>query len=200
MNGSKRNLEEYLRGNSEVSRAYRQLNSPRLPREVDQSIADLAREALSEQRTEEDGRVASARPRMRNINRPLLRKPSWFAPFSAAASVILCAAVLLAIAFDPHARTHKEDKVRILPAVARHEVGYRQLYSSDPPHSRTAAVDGRQLPPMPVDVLRKDPQEWLARIDTLRHTGQTQAAAAELREFRNVFPRYPIPAALQSFR
>ena len=199
MNGSKREVDEYLRGNSDVSRAYRQLKSPRVPAGIDQAIADHARDAVSEPAN--DAEHASApRRRMRDINQPIIRQPSWFAPLSAAASVILCAAVLLTIAFDPHTRSHKDDKIRMVPAVARHELGQRQLYSSDPPNSRTRSVDGALLPPMPITILSRKPQEWLAHIDTQRRAGQAEAAAAELREFHNVFPNYPVPAALQSFR
>jgi len=179
-------LDDYLRGNTDVSRAYRQLSNPKVPPGIDQKIAAHAREALSD----DGGRTPSAAPRMRDLNKPVVRKPSWFAPFSLAASVLLSAAVLLAIAFDPHARIHKDDKLRILPAVAHREIVRRQLYTSDPPHSRSLAVDGAELAPMRVDVLRKDPQEWLARIESLRRSGRTRAAELELQEFRKVFPNF----------
>ena len=191
--------EDYLDGNSDVSRAYRRLNHPKAlggtpPAGIEQKIGEYARAALA------DDAANKPQPRMRNINKPVVRRPSWFAPFSLAASVLLSAAVLLAIAFDPHAHHHKEDKLRIVPAVAQHEIAHRQLYSSDPPHSRSLATDGAQLPPMPVEVLRKDPVEWLGRIKSLRRSGQTRAADAELREFRKVFPRYADPDALNPAR
>jgi hypothetical protein len=187
MNRREHELDEYLRGNSEVSRAYRQLYSPKVPAGIDRKIAAHARQALSK----EAGSASSSVPRMRGLNQPVVRKPSWFAPFSLAASVLLSAAVLLAIAFDPHARIHKDDKLRLVPAVAHRDMTRRQLYTSDPPHSRSLAVDGAELPPMPVEVLRKDPQQWLARIESLRRSGQARAAELELQEFRKVFPKFP---------
>ena len=177
-------FDEYLAGNTEVSRTYRRLQHPKAPAGVEQKISEYARAALAAEAEQK------APPRMRNINKPVVRRPSWFAPFSLAASVLLSAAVLLAIAFDTRTHHSKEDKVRVVPAVAHREIAHRQLYSSDPPHSRALSTDGAVLPPMPVEVLHKDPVEWLARIKTLRQSGQTRAADAELREFRKVFPRY----------
>ena len=177
-------LDDYLRGNSDVSRTYRQLQHPKVPNGIEQKISEYARAALA------DDVASKPPPRMRDINKPVVRKPSWFAPFSLAASVLLSAAVLLAIAFDPHAHRAKDDKVRLVHAVAHRDSTARQLYTSDPPNSRPRAVDGRELPPMPVEVLRKDPVEWLARIESLRHSGQSRAAARELQEFRKVFPNY----------
>jgi hypothetical protein len=191
MNRREQKLDEYLRGNSEVSRAYRQLHSPKVPAGIDRKIAAHARQALSEGASH----ASSSVRRMRDLNKPVVRKPSWFAPFSLAASVLLSAAVLLAIAFDPHARIHKDDKLRLVPAVAHRELTRRQLYSSDPPHSRSLSVEGTELAPMPVGVLRKDPQQWLARIESLRRSGQARAAELELQEFRKVFPNFAqIPA------
>ena len=178
-------FDEYLAGNTEVSRTYRRLQHPKAPAGVEQKISEYARNAVA------DDSEPKAQPRMRNINKPVVRRPSWFAPFSLAASVLLSAAVLLAIAFDPHAHSRKDDKLRLVPAVAHRDIASRQLYTSDPPNSRAVSTDGAVLPPMPVEVLHKDPVEWLARIKALRQSGRTRAADAELREFRKVFPNSP---------
>ncbi len=198
-------FEEYLRGNSDVSRAYRQLRGAQLPEHIDKQLTEHARAALP-----------IAHNKLRDFNRPVLNKPSWLAPFTLAASVLLSAALLLSVAFDPHARRNGEDAVRMIPAIAAHgdrpplhapppvsthaargnqsvEVvprlfESRRLFTSDPPNSRDKNVDGAQLPPMPVELIRKDPQEWLARIERLRREGRIDEATREMQEFRKVFP------------
>ena len=201
-------FEAYLRGNSDVSRTYRQLRGAQVPPQIDKTLAEHARSVHT-----------AARNTLRDFNRPVQHRPSWFAPFTLAASVMLCAAVLLAIAFDPHVRKTGEDSVRMVPAVAARGdrpalhaappsaakgaqnegplelvprlFESRRLFTSDPPNSRDKHVEGAQLPPMPIEVIRKDPQEWRARIERLRKLGRTAEAERELREFQKVFPNYP---------
>lgn len=201
-------FESYLRGNSEVSRTYRQLRGAPVSADIDRKLAGHARAVHT-----------TSHNTLRNFNKPLLNKPSWFAPFTLAASVLLSASVLLAIAFDQRARKSGDEAVRMIPAVAAHgERSYvhapppvathvpppgsrsaevvprlfesRRLFTSDPPNSRDLHVEGALLPPMPVEVIRKDPREWLARIHHLRAQGQGQEAERELQEFRKVFPNY----------
>jgi hypothetical protein len=201
-------FDAYLRGNSEVSRTYRQLRGAQVPAEIDRKLAGHARVVHT-----------TARSTLRSFETPLLNKPSWFAPFTLAASVLLSAAVLLAIAFDH--RTHKggDDSVRMIPAAAAHgERSYlhappptaaqvpppgsrsaevvprlfesRRLFTSDPPNSRDKQVDGALMPLMPVEVIRRDPREWQARIEHLREAGRHAEAERELQEFNKVFPNY----------
>ncbi len=201
-------LDAYLRGNSEVSRTYRQLRGTQVPAEIDRKIAGHARTVHT-----------ATRNTLRDFNKPLQHKPSWFAPFTLAASVLLSASVLLAIAVDQRTRKNGDDSVRMIPAVAAHgERSYqhapppvaahapppggrsaevvprlfesRRLFTSDPPNSRDKQVEGALLPLMPVEVIRKDPREWQARIQQLRKLGQTAEADRELQEFHEVFPNY----------
>lgn len=201
-------FDAYLRGNSEVSRTYRRLRGTPLSPEIDRKLAEHARAVH-----------AGPHSTLRNFDKPLQSKPSWFAPFSLAASVVLSAAVLLAIAVDHRGRSGGDDAVRMIPAVASHgERHYlhapppvaaraapsgsrdaevvprlfesRRLFTSDPPNSRDKNVDGVLLPPMPVEVIRKDPREWQARIELLRRQGRVQEADRELQEFHKVFPNY----------
>ena len=202
-------LDAYLRGNSEVSRTYRQLRGAQVPADVDRKIARHARAVYT-----------TPHNTLRDFNKPLLNKPSWFAPFTLAASVLLSASVLLAIAVDQRTRKSGDDSVHMIAAVAAHgDRSYlhapppvaahapppggrsaevvprlfesRRLFSSDPPNSRDIHVEGAPLPLMPVEVIRKDPREWQVRIRQLRKLGQDAEADRELQEFHKVFPNYP---------
>ena len=201
-------FDAYLRGNSEVSRTYRRLRGAQVPADIDRKLARHARAVHT-----------APHNTLRDFNTPLLNKPSWFAPFTLAASVLLSASVLLAIAVDQRTRKSGDDSVRMIPAVAAHsERPYlhapppiaahvppprgrsaevvprlfesRRLFTSDPPNSRDKKVEGALLPPMPVEVIRKDPREWQARIQHLRKLGQVEEADRELQEFHKVFPNY----------
>ena len=202
-------FDAYLRGNSEVSRTYRRLRGAQVPADLDRTLAEHARSVHT-----------SPRNALREFNKPSLNKPSWFAPFTLAASVLLSASVLLAIAVEERSRKSGDDTVRMIPAVAAHDdrtyrhapppmaprtpppgsrsaevvprlFESRRLFTSDPPNSRDLHVEGALLPPMPVEVIRKDPQEWRARIQQLRAAGRDAEAARELQEFNKVFPNYP---------
>ncbi|MBS0611632.1 MAG: hypothetical protein JSS24_00485 [Proteobacteria bacterium] len=192
-----------LRLASRVSRAYRQLGAPQPPPELDENIARHARAVLP-----------PARNAMRDIGKPVSTRPSWFAPFTLAASVLLSAALLMAIAIRP-AQRGGEAPVRLMRAVATHEdraqlhyaapaaasstegaresspyvaplIPSRRLYSTDPPGSHRPVAPA--LPPVPVQVIRRDPREWQAHIEQLERDGRDAEATAERRAFHQVYP------------
>jgi len=194
-----------LRRAAQVSRAYRQLGAAEPPLELDESIARHARAVLPPPRNT-----------MRDLGKPVSTRPSWFAPFTLAASVLLSAALLMAIAIRP-AQRGSEAPVRLMRAVATHEnraqlryatpaaaasadgsresspyvaplIPSRRLYSTDPPGSHPPAAPA--LPPMPVEVIRRDPREWQARIEQLERDGRSAEATAERRAFQRVYPDF----------
>jgi hypothetical protein len=198
-----REFAAFLRRHGEVSRAYRRLKSDAPPADIDARIAQHARAVLP-----------PARNRLKDMDRPVTGKPSWFAPFSLAASVLLSAAVLMAIAIDPHVRRATDAPVKLVhvsagrddraefvrPAPASRAAAResnhivprliepRRLYSTDPPGSHPP-VERETLPPMPVDVIRRDPREWRAHIEQLRRDGHTGQAEAEWQAFLKVYPQ-----------
>lgn len=192
----------FLRGSAEVSRAYRQLRDPPPPAHLDALIEGHARSVLPRAHTT-----------LKQLNRPYSGKPSWFAPFALAASVLLSAAVLMAIAIDPQARGDTDAQVKLIRASAGRDdkamlthpapgaraasrqsdqivprlIEPRRLYSTDPPGSHPA-IERAPLPPMPVEVIRRDAGAWRARIEQLRRDGHTEQAEQEWREFLKVYP------------
>jgi hypothetical protein len=109
-------LEEYLRGESEVSRQYGRETAPAPPRALDRLVLRRARE--------------------------LHGKTPCLAPLAQAASVLLSVALVLAIIFGPQAVQRADDAPRVLRAAAHAALPASaplarefQLYSSDPPGS-----------------------------------------------------------------
>jgi hypothetical protein len=112
-------LNEYLRGDSELSREYRQESSPVPPQALDRRVLALLSPSGSR------------------------GKSPCLAPLAFAASVLLSMALVLAIVFGPQKARRGEDAPRLIRIAARADlspapVGHRlRLYSSDPPHPRT---------------------------------------------------------------
>lgn len=189
MNFPQDELDEYLRGGSALSRQYRRLPAHEPPRALDVQVLSRAR-------------VVPASPRAARS------KSMCLAPMAFAASVLLSVALVLAIAFGPQSVKVKsvDDAPRVYRAVAQggehataqaarppkaaraalHEIVPRfnqdpRLYSSDPPHLRTA----------PTDEAARNPVAWLADIAALRRAGRGAEADAEFRRFRATYPNYP---------
>ncbi|MFO1468777.1 MAG: hypothetical protein U1F35_20410 [Steroidobacteraceae bacterium] len=197
----------FLRRSGEVSRAYRQLPRAEAPAQLGERITGHARNVLPPRHHQ-----------MRELDRPVPMKPSWLAPIALAASVLLSIAVLLGIAVTPRTHRPADSALRLLPAVSHEEdraqaryprsPGTRaaggaaergpyltpllprpRLYSTDPPGSHPVQAD-HWLPPVPVEVIRRDPQAWRARIEQLQRDGRLEEARAEEAAFHKVFPDY----------
>jgi hypothetical protein len=112
-------LNEYLRGDSELSRAYRQESSPGPPPALDRRV------------------LAISAPRGTTA------KSACLAPLAFAASVLLSMALVLAIVFSPQRPKRGDDAPRLIRVAARSDLSPApvdrrlRLYSSDPPRPRT---------------------------------------------------------------
>jgi hypothetical protein len=120
-------LEEYLRGDSALSRQYRRESAPAPPHALDRRVLKFSREAQGAQ-------APSAGSRTPRAGAPYL------APLAFAASVLLSVALVLAIAFGPQTAKHVDDAPRLMHAVARADSPPLRLYSSDPKLVRTPSA------------------------------------------------------------
>jgi hypothetical protein len=110
-------LDDYLRGDSELSRHYRMHPKTLPPRAIDRQVLNMARRAQG--------------------------KSPCLAPLALAASVLLSLAMVLAMLFNPRAARHADDAPR-LQRIAHRMDGETtgplgrtlQLYSSDPTRER----------------------------------------------------------------
>jgi hypothetical protein len=105
-------LEEYLRGNSALSRQYRRESAPAPPHALDRRVLDMSRGPRG--------------------------KAAYLAPLAFAASVLLSVALVLAILVGPESAKRAEEGPRLMK-VAVHADHGQHLYSSDP-HVRAPAV------------------------------------------------------------
>jgi hypothetical protein len=158
-------LDEYLRGDSALSRQYRRESAPTPPHALDRRVLGLSRGALRLP----DGVHGTAR-----------RLTPWLAPLAFAASVLLSVALVLAIVFGPQTTKRVDDAPRLVRVAAHPDASANpplnrrlQLYSSDPKLARAPSV-------------------WLADIAALRRAGRNSEADEDLRRFRSVYPDYSI--------
>jgi hypothetical protein len=114
-------LNEYLRGDSELSRAYGKQSTPMPPPALDRRVLSLS------------------------SPHGIIRKSSCLAPLAFAASVLLSMALVLAIVFSPQKARRGDDAPRLIRVAARADLSPApvdrrlHLYSSDPPRPRTAS-------------------------------------------------------------
>jgi hypothetical protein len=113
-------LDEYLRGDSALSRQYRKESAPAPPHALDRRVLGSQRGAHG--------------------------NPPWLAPLAFAASVLLSVALVLAIVFGPQTAKRVDDAPRLVrvaahsDALTNHALDRRQqLYSSDPKSARAPA-------------------------------------------------------------
>lgn len=165
-------LEQFLRGDSELSRAYRRASAP-LPRaSLDRRILDRARATLAR-----SGMPGSG---------------SW----AYAASVALAFAVIFAVAYAPRGIDRADDAphfvrtathgsnasgLNFMYPTIKGRSARPPLYSSDPPAARARSG---------ADSGWADPHRWLARIAALREAGRDAEADEEYRRFRAAYPAY----------
>ena len=158
-------LEEYLRGDSALSRRYRAESAPAPPHVLDRRVLRLSREA---QRTAQCTAQCTAQ-----------RLTSRLQPLAFAACVLLSVALVLAIVFGPQTAKRTDDNApRLVRVAARADVSPNaslnhraQLYGGDLQRPRAPAA-------------------WLADIAALRRAGRNSEADAEYRRFRSVYPGY----------
>jgi hypothetical protein len=114
-------LDEYLRGDSALSRQYRRESAPTPPHALDRRILGIS-------------------------SRDARGKSPCLAPLAFAASVLLSVALVLAIVFGPRTAKRVDDAPRLV-RVAHTNVAPNaplnrrlELYSSDPRHTRAPSV------------------------------------------------------------
>jgi hypothetical protein len=158
-------LEEYLRGDSALSRQYRRESAPAPPHALDRRVLKLSREELGS-----SGSHTSHTSHASRAGAPYL------APLAFAASVLLSVALVLAIAFGPQTVKRIDDAPRLVRAAVRADAPPLRLYSSDPKLSRSRSA-------------------WLSDIAALRRAGRNREADAEFRRFRSAYPDYATVAS-----
>ena len=158
-------LDEFLRGDSALSRQYRKESAPTPPHALDRRVLGLSRGALGLS----DGVHGTAQ-----------RLTPLLAPLAFAASVLLSVAIVLAIVFGPQTTKRVDDAPRLVRVAAHPDASANsplnrrlRLYSSDPKLARA-------------------PSAWLADIAALRRAGRDSEADAELRRFHSAYPDYSI--------
>jgi hypothetical protein len=118
-------LDDYLRGDSALSRQYKRESAPMPPHALDRRVLGSCREVQGTTR----------------------RLTPCLAPLALAASVLLSVALVLAIVFGPQATKRVDDAPRLVRVAARAGAPAAaplnrrlQLYSSDPRLGRTPPV------------------------------------------------------------
>ena len=114
-------LDEYLRGDSALSRQYRRESAPTPPHALDRRVLEFSR-----------GTTA---------------KSPCLAPLAFAASVLLSVALVLAIVFGPQTAKRVDDAPRLVRVAAHADASTNppinrrlQLYSSDPKLARAPSA------------------------------------------------------------
>jgi hypothetical protein len=120
-------LDDYLRGDSALSRQYRRESAPAPPHALDRRVLEVSRGT--------------------NVAHEAHRKSPCLAPLALAASVLLSMALVLAIVFGPQTAKRVENSPRLVRVAVRADVSSNapldrklRLYSSDPPRARPPPV------------------------------------------------------------
>jgi hypothetical protein len=118
-------LDNYLRGDSTLSRQYRREPAPSPPHALDRRVLRLSREAQGTAQ----------------------RRTPCLAPLAFAASVLLSVALVLAIVFGPQTAKRIDDRPHLVRVAAHANVPQNapldrklRLYSSDPKHARAPSA------------------------------------------------------------
>ena len=179
-------LDEYLRGDSVLSRAYRETGREEPPVHLDAAILAQAKAAVVSRRS---------------------GKPRWFMPLSLAATVVLSVGVVLlmsregvtpvpmetpspmpdALVSKPTAPTapaviEKAPVVTPKATVAPKEVPV--VTPKEAPRFEPRVFTPKEVP------VAKTPEQWLVEIEALRKAGKHAEADAELAKFRQRYPGY----------
>ena len=164
-------LDEYLRGDSALSRAYRETGREEPPAHLDAAILAQARAATVPRRG---------------------GKPRWFMPLSLAATVVLSVGVVLLLSREGVTPVPMETPSPMPVAPAP------KLTAPTAPAvvEKAPAVTPKEVPRFePREVVippKKSPEAWLAEIEALRKAGKHAEADAELAKFRQRYPGYPL--------
>lgn len=159
-------LDEYLRGDSPLSRAYRETGREEPPAHLDAAILAQAKAMVGARRS----------------------KPRWFMSLSLAATVVLSIGVVLLMSREGVTPVPTETPVLkpTTPAVI-------EKAPAVTPKATVTPKEAPRFEPREVVILpKKSPETWLAEIEALRKAGKHAEADAELAKFRQRYPDYPI--------
>lgn len=166
-------LDDYLRGDSPLSRAYRETGREEPPAHLDAAILAQAKAAVGARR----------------------RKPRWFMPLSLAATVVLSVGVVLLMSREGVTPVPMETPLPTPGAPALKPTAPAVIEKA-PIVTPKVTVTPKEAPRFePREVVippKKSPETWLAEIDALRKAGKHIEADAELAKFRQRYPDYPI--------
>lgn len=172
-------FDEYLRGDSPLSRAYRETGREEPPAHLDAAILAQAKVAVGTR-----------------------RKPRWFMPLSLAATVVLSIGVVLLMSREGVTPVPMET-----PSPTSDAPVPKPMTPTVPPVvAPKATVVPKQAPVAPKEAPRfeprvftpkeapvvRSPEQWLAEIEALRNAGKHIEADAELAKFRQRYPDYSI--------
>lgn len=175
MNDKRKNLqlEDYLDGDSELSRLYRTLEQPEPPADLDRKVIAQARNSLASTR-QHKGRL----PR------------GWVLTASTIGVLALSLTVVLQISsppnVDPAAETPEPASVATPAAEGPRTGGTGRVAPG------AFGVPAKPSEPAGPALDYPGPDEWLAAIETLREAGQHEEAAEELKRFKLAYPGYVI--------
>jgi hypothetical protein len=167
-------LDEYLRGDSPLSRAYRETGREEPPAHLDTAILAHAKAAVG-----------------------MRRKPRWFMPLSLAATVVLSIGVVLLLSREGVTPVPMETPSPMPVA----PVPKPTAPTAPAVVEKAPAVTPKEAPRFePREVVippKKSPETWLAEIEVLRKAGKHAEADAELAKFRQRYPDYPMKPAVR---
>lgn len=177
-------FDEYLRGDSPLSRAYRETGREEPPAHLDATILAQAKAAVGTRRS----------------------KPRWFMPLSLAATVVLSVGVVLLMSREGATPVPMETPLPTptAPALKPTTPTVPAVIEKAPVVTPKATVTPKEAPAVtpkeaprfePREVVippKKSPETWLAEIEALRKVGKHAEADAELAKFRQRYPDYPV--------
>ena len=167
-------LDEYLRGDSPLSRAYRETGREEPPAHLDAAILAQAK--------------AAAAPRRGS-------KPRWLMPLSLAATVVLSIGVVLLMSREGVTPVPMEtpsptpDDPVSKPAAPTAPAVIEKapvVTPKEAPRFEPRVFTPKEMPAV------KTPEQWLVEIEALRKAGKHAEADAELAKFRQHYPDYPL--------
>lgn len=163
-------LNEYLRGDSALARAYRETGREEPPAHLDAAILAQAR--------------AAAAPRRGG-------KPRWLMPLSLVATVVLSIGVVLLMSKQGVAPEPTEVPLPAAPAVKEKPPIATPKAAPTVAPKEAPRFEPRVFTPKEMPAV-KAPEQWLAEIEALRKAGMHAEADAELEKFRQRYPDYSL--------
>lgn len=157
-------LDEYLRGDSPLTRAYRELGGEEPPPSLDARILAQARGGNAAQRG---------------------GKPRWLMPLSLAATVVLSVGIVLFMTRQGVTPLPPETA----PAV---EAPAPSAVPAPAPKAAPKAAPRFEARDVAIPPKQKTPEQWLADIEELRKLGLYAEADEKMAEFRKRYPDYPL--------